>query len=459
MDHYSHRHEERSSRHRVFVNRSLHLEKIQFYGFDMDYTLAQYKSPQYEETQFKTLATRLVSIGYPSELTSFDYDPTFPIRGLWFDTRYGNLVKIDPYGNILACVHGFYFLQKEEIYSLYPNKFLQLDESRIFIMNTPFNLPEAYLLACVVDIFSNSPEFTRSSTGVKSGHLFMSYKSMFQDIRDAVDWMHDTGVLKNHTLANLDLYIDKDDRMPMLFNRIHENGKKTFLLTNSDYYYTDQIMTHLFDLPNIKNKDWKSYFDYILVGAKKPRFFGEGTVLRQVDINTGALGIGTHMGPLQKGHVYSGGSCDVFTEMIGAKGRDVLYVGDHIFGDILKSKKVKGWRTFLIVPELQWELHVWTSKRELFDRMQELNDQLSETYRDLDSSCKNNPDITELNDTIAEASKELEKAYGRFGSLFRFGSRQTFFANQIHRLLISTVQAISILSIIRLDLCSRPLQC
>ena len=26
--------------YRVFVNRSLHLEKIKFYGFDMDYTLA-----------------------------------------------------------------------------------------------------------------------------------------------------------------------------------------------------------------------------------------------------------------------------------------------------------------------------------------------------------------------------------------------------------------------------------
>ena len=28
--------------------------------------------------------------------------------------------------------------------------------------------------------------------------------------------------------------------------------------------------------------------------------------------------------------------------MIGAKGKDVLYFGDHIFGDVLKSKKLKG---------------------------------------------------------------------------------------------------------------------
>lgn len=27
-------------------------------------------------------------------------------------------------------------------------------------------------------------------TGFKHGDLFMSYKSMFQDVRDAVDWVH-----------------------------------------------------------------------------------------------------------------------------------------------------------------------------------------------------------------------------------------------------------------------------
>ena len=33
---------------RIFVNRSLALEKIKYYGFDMDYTLAEYKSPEVE---------------------------------------------------------------------------------------------------------------------------------------------------------------------------------------------------------------------------------------------------------------------------------------------------------------------------------------------------------------------------------------------------------------------------
>ncbi len=33
-------------------------------------------------------------------------------RGLWFDTLYGNLLKVDPYGNILVCVQGFTFLKR-----------------------------------------------------------------------------------------------------------------------------------------------------------------------------------------------------------------------------------------------------------------------------------------------------------------------------------------------------------
>ena len=97
--------------------------------------------------------------------------------------------------------------------------------------------------------------------------------------------------------------------------------------------------------------------------------------------------------------------------MIGAKGKDVLYAGDHIFGDVLKSKKLRGivslqrewkwkcnsnpknihlsfniwyylgWKTFLVVPELSHELHVWSDKHKLFDQLAGLDIQLGEIYR------------------------------------------------------------------------------
>ncbi|XP_011177124.2 cytosolic purine 5'-nucleotidase isoform X3 [Zeugodacus cucurbitae] len=424
--------------HRIFVNRSLHLENIKFYGFDMDYTLAEYKSPQYEQLGFDLAKECLVNDGYPKEILQFEYDPSFPVRGLWFDTLYGNLLKVDAYGNILVCVRGFEFLKHHQVYELYPNKFLKLDEKRVYVLNTLFNLPETYLLACLVDFFTNSSEYISEKTGVKAGELFMSFKSIFQDVRRAIDFVHIKGNLKQKTIENLDYYVKKDPRLPMVLSRIRESGAKVFLLTNSEYKYTDILMSYLFDFehgarPDEPHRNWKTYFDVIVVDAAKPLFFGEGTILRQVDTQTGALKIGTHMGPLQPGKVYSGGSCEVFTNFINAKGKDVLYVGDHIFGDILKSKKIRGWRTFLIVPELVQELHVWTDKCQYFAELQHLDVMLGDMYKNLDSSAKEKPDISKLRTSIRDVTHKMDMAYGMMGSLFRSGSRQTFFSSQVSR--------------------------
>lgn len=73
---------------------------------------AEYKSPQLETLGFDLVKARLVHMGYPKGIMQFEYDPSFPVRGLWFDTLYGNLLKVDAYGNILVCVHGFEFLKQ-----------------------------------------------------------------------------------------------------------------------------------------------------------------------------------------------------------------------------------------------------------------------------------------------------------------------------------------------------------
>lgn len=58
------------------------------------------------------------------------------------------------------------------------------------------------------------------------------------------------GDLKSETIKNLDEYVKKDERLPMILTRIRESGAKVFLLTNSDYNFTDKIMTYLFDFPH-----------------------------------------------------------------------------------------------------------------------------------------------------------------------------------------------------------------
>uniref|UniRef100_A0A8C5FQS4 5'-nucleotidase, cytosolic IIa n=1 Tax=Gadus morhua TaxID=8049 RepID=A0A8C5FQS4_GADMO len=395
-----------------------------------------YKSPEYESLGFELTVARLVSIGYPQELSSFVYDPTFPTRGLVFDTTYGNLLKVDTYGNILVCAHGFNFMRGPDIREMYPNKFIQRgDMDRFYILNTLFNLPETYLFACLVDFFSNCSRYKSCEKGFKDGDLFMSYKSMFQDVRDTVDWVHIKGSLKEKTVENLEKYVVRDAKLPLLLSRMNEVAK-VFLATNSDYKYTQKIMTYLFDFPHgpksgKPHRPWQSYFDLILVDARKPLFFGEGTVLRQVDTVTGRLKIGTYTGPLHHGIVYSGGSSDIVCDLLGAKGKDIVYIGDHIFGDILKSKKRQGWRTFLVIPELAQELHVWTDKSGEGSHVQYLH--ILCVYMNLDSSSNERPDISTIQCRIKKITHDMDMCYGMMGSLFRSGSRQTLFASQVMR--------------------------
>ncbi|XP_009878517.1 PREDICTED: cytosolic purine 5'-nucleotidase-like [Charadrius vociferus] len=336
----------------IFVNRSLALEKIKCFGFDMDYTLAMYKSPDYEELAFALLLEHLVSIGYPHEILAYKYDPTFPTRGLVFDALYGNLLKVDSHGNLLVCAHGFRFLKGTEILHYYPNKFIQRDDMKRFhILNTLFNLTEAHLYACLVDFFTNCSRYIKPLTSLTPPPA--------PDARQA-----------------------KTPQRP-----------------------------------------WRSYFDLIVVDTRKPLFFAEGTVLRQVNTDTGKLRIGTYTGPLQHCAVYSGGSSDVVCDLLGVKGKDILYMGDHIFGDILKSKKRQGWRTFLVVPELA----------QLFEELRSLDLFLAELYQHLDSGSSERPDISSIKRRIQKVTHEMDMCYGKMGSLFRCGSRQTLFANQLMR--------------------------
>ncbi|KAF3702109.1 Cytosolic purine 5'-nucleotidase [Channa argus] len=373
---------------KVFVNRCLTLENIKCYGFDMDYTLAIYKSPEYESLGFELIRDRMVSVGYPHELLGYTYDPSFPTRGLVIDTMYGNLLKVDSNGNLLVCSHGFHFLKGEEIHNYYPNKFIQRDDTdRFYILNTLFNLSETYFYACLVDFFTRCSRYTNLLKGYQHGDLFMSYRSMFQDVRDAMDFIHNTGTLKEQTIKNLDKYVIKDPKLPLLLTRIKEVAK-VFLATNSEYNYTE---------------------------------------------NTGKLRIGTYTGDLQHGTVYSGGSSDIVCDLLGVKGKDILYVGDHIFGDILKSKKRQGWKTFLVVPELTKELQVWEEKKDLFEEMKRLDSFLAELYKHLDSASQNCPDVSAIQTRIKVLTYRMDMSYGQMGSLLRSGSRQTLFASQLVR--------------------------
>lgn len=54
-------------------------------------------------------------------------------------------------------------------------------------------------------------------------------------------------------------------------------------------------------------------------------------------------------------------------------------------------------------------------------------------HRNLDSSAKEKPDITKIRSSIRDVTHRMDMSYGMMGSLFRSGSRQTFFSSQVVR--------------------------
>ena len=61
---------------------------------------------------------------------------------------------------------------------------------------------------------------------------------------------------------------------------------------------------------------------------------------------------------LNHGRVYQGGNVLSFEEMTQIRGEHVLYIGDHIYGDILRLKKQHMWRTAMVLQELDREIAV-----------------------------------------------------------------------------------------------------
>ena len=126
-------------------------------------------------------------------------------------------------------------------------------------------------------------------------------------------------------------------------------------------------MSYLLDNELDAYDDWTSYFDWMIVGSCKPAFFTAGEPFieqRRKPNGNGGNGnggngnIGKPVTEPLKGRIYAGGNQMGLQRALGVRPDEILYVGDHIYGDIVRSKKTSGWRTVLIVEELERELRV-----------------------------------------------------------------------------------------------------
>lgn len=330
--------------HKLYALRTLPFGEIKAVGFDMDHTLARYRAPEIDGLAFKKAARLLVrDHQYSPWLLELDYDPAFAVRGLVLDGLRGNLLKLNRERQVVRACHGTRALTRGEIDGVYGRRRLHTGAKGFRSIDTLFEIPESHLYARLVD-------------GLDQGILAAeNYLQLFHDVRWAIDTAHRNGEMKAEILGHKDFFIPKSPRLALALDRLKREGKQLFLLTNSDWPFTHGVMSHLLDGQDDARPRWTDYFDLVVVSAAKPRFFLE---------TPEAIPLADHPRAFQGGHTAW------LEARLQAQGEDILYVGDHIYGDVLRSKKNASWRTLLLVPELERELKLLEAKshdlRELF---------------------------------------------------------------------------------------------
>jgi HAD superfamily 5'-nucleotidase-like hydrolase len=335
---------------RIFTNRDLNFDTISIIGFDMDYTLAIYRQEEIEAMSLSTTTDKLLARGYPEELKSIPMDPRFAIRGLTVDRQLGNVIKMDRHGYVGRAYHGLRKLERPERKAVYRDQRLGKERERFAVVDTLFALPEVNLFAAVVDLIDRLPQAFAGASGPPS------YAEAWLDVRECIDLAHRDGSIKDHVRDNPGRFIEKDPDLARTLHQLRSAGKKLFVLTNSLFDYTEVVMRYLLDDALDSYPDWTAYFDWVVVGASKPDFFTEAAPFQEVD-RAGAP-LGGRKQQVQRGKFYNGGNQLGLQESLGGFPDEVLYVGDHIYGDIVRSKKSSGWRTALVVQELEHELEV-----------------------------------------------------------------------------------------------------
>lgn len=322
---------------RIYANRNLRLASIRAIGFDMDHTLAQYEPLPFETLAFEKAAAKLVAAGYPRAVRRMTHDRAFAVRGLIVDKRNGNILKMDRHHYVVQASHGTRKMPSEMRKSLYANRRIRIGQG-FAAVDTLFSLPEITLYAQLVDLLDR-----------QGAHP--NYGRIYTDVRAAVDEAHADGSIKQAIARDPERFLAVDPDLAATLDRMRHHGLRLFLLTNSEVAYTALIMGRLLDGRIAARPHWSDFFDLVVARAGKPGFFSGRAPL--VPLAPRALGITDDSRPR---FTYTGGSVRALEEVLGVGGDEVVYFGDHTYGDILKSKRAVGWRTALVIRDLEDEI-------------------------------------------------------------------------------------------------------
>lgn len=422
----------------VFANRTVNLRSVSAIGYDMDYTLIHYRTDEWERAAFEHAVALLGQRGWP--VSGLTFQPDDHLQGLVIDLDLGNLVKSTRFGYVIMAHHGSRALSFDELRTCYEGTFVDLAEPRWQFLNTMFSLSEASLYAQLVD---------RVDAGQAPG--VVGYDDVYRAVRQAIDDSHAQGALKARVIADPDRFVELDGHEAATLLDQRAAGKRLMLITNSEWSYTQAMMSWCFDR-DVPSGNWRDLFDLVVVSAAKPRFFAEDALtFRVVDEQRGWLA--PHRGLYELGAVYHGGSARLVESSLGLTGDQILYVGDHLFGDVHMSKATLRWRTALILRELEAEMvasatfagdearlgELMVQKSAIEERLAELRLQRVKlepsegrlVQRSIDTELAALRRLDEQIAPLAQASAQLGNR--RWGPLMRAGNDKSLFARQVER--------------------------
>ncbi|MFH1144834.1 MAG: HAD-IG family 5'-nucleotidase [Candidatus Eisenbacteria bacterium] len=396
---------------RIFVNRNLRLGSVRAIGFDMDHTLAVYKSLPFERLAFEQTTRKLVERGYPRGLLRLRYQHEFVVRGLIVDKGRGNILKLDRHHYVVQAYHGMRKIPHEMRKELYSRERIRIGGKTFVAVDTLFSVPEISLYAQLVDLLD-------------AGETRPDYRRLYDDVRAAIDEAHADGSIKNVIARDPLRYLAIDPQLPGTLSRMMAHGMRLFLLTNSEAEYTALIMDRLLGGRIKAHPHWTDYFDVVVVHADKPGFFGGHDALRA--LAPAALGLPESRRPR---FAHTGGSVRALEQALGVSGDEILYFGDHTYGDIMRSKRICGWRTAMIVRSLEDELALLSAAREewkVLDGLERRIDRLAATRDFLQRAV--------AGEVSTDALRKFLRAAGLAGGRRRLRADLRAVQEQIHEL-------------------------
>ncbi|ORZ13673.1 5' nucleotidase family-domain-containing protein [Absidia repens] len=411
----------------VFVNNELDLGQVEVYGFDYDYTLANY-SHELSKSIYDIIKEILVDmLRYPKQIKDFQYDPNFAIRGLHYDYNNGWLMKIDNMSNIqlnTVYVGREPISNRNEVIDLHRGLHIAPNylHNNMFQLNDLFSTPQACILCDVLQYF-------------RENNISFHPRYLCDDVSQAARVVHTGSHLMGmggriHSAINKDIsrFLDPAPKLVEYLENLRKGGKKTFLMTNSTLPFIDIGMKYLTSSPN-----WRDLFDCVIVSARKPDFYLSRRPFRRTREPTWDA-----VTKFEPGEVYQGGNLSDFSRLTGWSGQRVLYFGDHVYSDLVDPTMQQGWRTGAIIHELAEEIDIRNtpSYRHTLSWLLRLEQLLKEAQSY--DACKRPEGLDGMIEAWraerAAARLELKIVFNRhFGSVFRTNNNPTFFANKIRK--------------------------